>query len=107
MPRLSPITTILLRECAGTGLAVAAFTYSGWITTITIADQLTHLAEPERLQAGLHAFLSALNCLTWWTGVGGLRLVGWRPNWPIRIGLTLITLSAIKTIAMGVIAHYA
>ncbi|SFT86216.1 hypothetical protein SAMN04487904_11135 [Actinopolyspora lacussalsi subsp. righensis] len=107
MSRRSPVTTILLRECVGTGLAVSAFAYSGWITTVTIADLLSHLTHPEEIRFKLHAFLAALDCLTWWAGVGGLRLAGWRPTWPVAIGLALIAISTIKMIAVGVIGHYA
>ncbi|SFE63764.1 hypothetical protein SAMN04487819_11944 [Actinopolyspora alba] len=107
MGRRSPATTILLRECIGLALAMVAFPYSAWITTLTIADFLLHLTHPEDLRFELHTFLAALDCLTWWAGVGGLRLAGWRPTWPVVVGLALIAISTIKMITVGVIGHYA
>ncbi|KGI79607.1 hypothetical protein IL38_22515 [Actinopolyspora erythraea] len=107
MPRISPVTTILLRECAGTALATAAFAYSGWITAVTTTDLLTHLTRPEQLQVELHGLFAALNCLTWWAGVGGLRLAEWRATWPVAVGLALTAVSAIKVVAVGVTGHYA
>ncbi|WP_157062758.1 hypothetical protein [Actinopolyspora mortivallis] len=107
MSTRSPVTTIVLRECAGIGLAVAGFAYSGWVTTLTIADLLSHLTHPEDLRLELHAFLATLDCLTWWAGVGGLRLAGWRVTWPVAVGLALTAISTIKMIAVGVIGHYA
>ncbi|ASU77458.1 hypothetical protein CDG81_03090 [Actinopolyspora erythraea] len=106
MSRISPVTTILLRECAGTALAVAAFAYSGWITTILSLSFLTKLFHHSGSDIELHAFFGALSCLLWWTGVAGVRLAGWRPNWPILVGLLLIGVHTIELAVMTVIVHH-
>ncbi|SDO93062.1 hypothetical protein SAMN04487905_101158 [Actinopolyspora xinjiangensis] len=65
MPRISPATTILLRECAGTGLATATFTYSGWITLVLNLSLVTTITHPSDPGIELHAFFDALACLLW------------------------------------------
>ncbi|SFD90539.1 hypothetical protein SAMN04487819_10512 [Actinopolyspora alba] len=106
MSRLSPVTTILLRECAGTGLAVAAFAYSGWITVVLSLSLVSTITHPGGPGVELHAFFGALACLLWWTGVGGLRLAGWRPNWPTRIGLALIAVHTIEVSTVWAMVRY-
>ncbi|GAB3559316.1 hypothetical protein J2S53_002545 [Actinopolyspora lacussalsi] len=106
MPRLSPVTTILLRECAGTGLAVAAFAYSGWITVVLNLSLVSTITHPDEPNIELHAFFGALACLLWWTGVGGVRLAGWRPTWPILVGLLLTGVHTIELTVAAVVAHH-
>ncbi|SFT58222.1 hypothetical protein SAMN04487904_10410 [Actinopolyspora lacussalsi subsp. righensis] len=106
MPRLSPVTTILLRECAGTGLAVAAFAYSGWITVVLNLSLVTTITHPDDPGIELHAFFGTLACLLWWTGIAGLRLAGWRTNWPTRIGLLLTGIHTIELTVAAVVAPH-
>ncbi|PRW61689.1 hypothetical protein [Actinopolyspora mortivallis] len=106
MPRPSPVTTILLRECAGTGLAVAGFTYSSWITLILLTNLITHLTHPTQIHLGHHALLATLDCLTWWTGVAGLRLGGWRTKKATTLGLALPAIHAATLPLLALAKHH-
>ncbi|ASU80563.1 hypothetical protein CDG81_22390 [Actinopolyspora erythraea] len=106
MPKPCPTTTILLRECAGTGLATAAFAYSGWITLVLSLSLVTTITHPDEPGIELHAFFGALACLLWWTGTGGLRLAGWPSTWPVTTGLTLTAIHTTELAVMTVAIHH-
>ncbi|WP_019852871.1 hypothetical protein [Actinopolyspora mortivallis] len=107
MSRLSPVTTILLRECAGIGLAVAGFAYSIWVTVVILVDLVPNLAHPEHIRLGPHTLLATLDCLSWWTGIAGLRLGGWHARKAATFGLALIAVHTFEVTVMGVVVRYA
>ncbi|WP_258175082.1 hypothetical protein [Actinopolyspora mortivallis] len=103
MPRPSPVTTILLRECAGIGLAVAGFAYSSWVTVILLVAPLAH---PEQIRLGQYALLAGLDCLTWWVGVAGLLLGGWRAKRAATVGLTLVAVHVVAIALSATAVHH-
>ncbi|WP_019855605.1 hypothetical protein [Actinopolyspora mortivallis] len=107
MSRPSPVTTIVLRECAGAGLAVAGFAYSTWVTLIMLADLLGHLTQPGQIQLGQHILLAGLDCLTWWTGIAGLRLGGWRTRKTTTLGLALPVVYSSELTLLALAVHLA
>ncbi|WP_084792258.1 hypothetical protein [Actinopolyspora mortivallis] len=107
MSSRSPVTTILLRECTGAGLAVAGFAYNTWVTVLLLADLLGHLTQPGQIQLGQHTLLAGLDCLTWRTGLAGLRLGGWHTKKTTTLGLALPVVYTLELTLLAIAVHLA